>query len=96
MRILFDARGVQPQSDGLSNYIRHLLTALLRVDRDNEYVILLRPSLQAELATAGVLPRPNVQSVVCAIPFMGLPQQWAVPLLARRLPRADVSRMTTS
>jgi len=90
MRILFDARGVQGWSDGLSNYVRHILMSLLTVDRTNEYVVLLAPAFRKDLEAAGLLEHPNVHVVLTSIPFMGLAQQVRVPWLARRLPPADV------
>ena len=85
MRILFDARGVRDQSDGMSNYVRHLLAQLLRVDTENEYVVLAAPALADDLARADLLDHPNLRPVVTSIPFMGAAQQLQVPRLARRL-----------
>ena len=83
MKIVFDARGVQGWSDGLSNYVRHIVTALLKLDTANEYVVLLGPALQEHLAAAGVLERPNLRVVATDIPFMGVAQQLRIPRLIR-------------
>lgn len=90
MRILFDARAVQDRADGLSNYVRHTLTHLLRLDADNEYVILLGPALRDHLASVGLLERRNVRPVITSILFMSPYQQVSVPLLARHLPHASL------
>ena len=90
MRILFDARGIQPRCDGLSHYVRHILMNLLRLDAINEYLILMGPRLHGELEREGWLSRPNVQAVITSIPFMGIAQQIQLPRLARRLPHASL------
>ena len=84
MRIIFDARGVQRWSDGLSTYVRQTLTHVLRLDAANEYVVLLSPAFHEELAPTGVLERPNVRPVVTSIPFMGALQQLRMPWLIGR------------
>ena len=86
MRILFDARGVQDRSDGMSNYVRHILTGLIRMDTTNEYVVLLTTAFRNELEQIGLLERPNVHPLVTSIPFMGLSQQVRLPAVVRRLP----------
>jgi len=85
MRIVFDARGVQERSDGLSNYARHLLAHLLRLDETTGYVVLLGPTFHEELRRQGLLERPNTRFVVTQVPFMGLSQQLRIPWLMRRL-----------
>ena len=90
MHILFDARCIQHQSDGLSNYVRHLLGALLRFDTDNYYWVLLSPFVRDELSKAGLLEHPRLHIIVTQIPFMGPLQQIGIPLLVRRLPPMDV------
>lgn len=90
MRILFDARAVQDRCDGLGNHVRHLLTSLLRLDTENDYLILLGPAMERHLAQAKLLDRPKVRTVLTSIPFMGASQQLRVPWLVRRLPRSDV------
>jgi len=90
MRILFDARGVQDRSDGLSHYVRHLLIGLLRADPTNTYTVILGPTMRAHLERAGLLGRPNLHLIETSIPFMGLDQQFRLPLLVRRYPPADV------
>lgn len=90
MRILFDARGVQDRSDGLSHYVRHLLVGLLRVDPLNEYLVLGGPAMREYLKRAGLLARPHIRLVETPIPFMGVGQQLRLPLLIRRFPQATV------
>ena len=85
MRILFDGRGVREQSDGLGNYVRRLLTALLSIDETNEYIVLMNRTLADDLARANLLDRPNLRPVVTSTPFMGAAQQLQIPRLARRL-----------
>lgn len=90
MRIIIDARAVGGRSDGMSNYVRHLVIALLRLDQVNDYVLLLHQAFAEELTTRSLLDRSNVRPVVTAIPFMGPRQQVQVPPLLRGLPPADV------
>ena len=85
MRILFDARGVQARSDGMSNYVRAILAGLLSADRETAYTILLTPAFRSELQAAGLLERSNVRAVETSIPFMGAAQQVWMPALVRRL-----------
>ena len=86
MRILFDARGVQRHSDGMSHYVRQLLLHLLALDGPQEYVVLLREPFLRELERRGVSPRPNLHPVVTDEPFMGWRQQLGLRRLIRRLP----------
>ena len=88
MRILFDARGVREQSDGMSNYIRHLLAHLLRVDTENEYVVLAAPGFADTMRQAPWPAGRNARVIVTRAPFMGLAQQAQIPWLTRRLPSA--------
>lgn len=90
MRILFDARGVRDQSDGLSNYVRHILSALLHLDGENEYVVLVGPALMDDVARGRLPTRPNLRLVMTRCPFMGLAQQIQIPWVARRLPSATL------
>lgn len=94
LTVVFDARGVQERSDGLSHYVRNLVIHLLRLERDTRYIVLLRPSLVGELRRAGVLGRPGVIVRELGVPFMGLLQQAALPGVirrdARRAPGASV------
>lgn len=85
MRIVIDGRGVQGWSDGLSNYIRHVVVELLRLDVENEYVVLMGSALRKDLARASLLDRPNLCPVTTRIPFMGLRQHFLIPLLTHRL-----------
>ena len=41
MKIVFDARTVRPQRTGVGHYCERLLRALMEVDRENEYSVLL-------------------------------------------------------
>lgn len=86
MKILFDARAAQGWSDGMSNYVRHLLMGLLRADTDHEYVLLLHPVFRDELMATGLLDRPNIHAVTTRIPFMGGLQQFQIPSLLKRYP----------
>ena len=90
MRILFDARGVRDQSDGLSNYVRHILSALLRIDGENEYVVLVGPTLMDEFSQGRWQARPNLRLVMTRCPFMGLAQQVQIPWLVGRLAPATL------
>lgn len=90
MRILFDARAVRGQSDGLNNYVRHIVSNLIQVDAENEYVVLLGSAFHHHLSNASLLNRSNIHAVTTSIPFMGLRQQLLVPSLVRRLPPATV------
>lgn len=90
MRIVLDARAVHGQSDGMSNYIRHLVVGLLTRDEAHEYVLLLNQTFADELRGLSLLGRPGVVPVVTSIPFMGLSQQFAIPGVLRRHAPADV------
>ena len=90
MRIVFDARAVQERSDGMGHYARHLLISLLRLDANNEYVVLLNRFFRDELACRSLLDRPNVRAVLSPIPFLGPSQQVHIPRLLRQLPPADL------
>jgi len=41
MRIVFDATTLRHTANGVNNHIHHTLTTLLRIDRDNEYLVVL-------------------------------------------------------
>lgn len=89
MRIAFDARGVQRWSDGLSTYVLQTLTHLLRVDRRNEYVILMGAGVRRQLEPLGLLGGSQVYPLITEVPFMGPAQHAAISWLVRRA-RADV------
>ena len=90
MRIVLDARGVRAQSDGMSNYVRHLVVNLLKVDLTNEYIVLGNQLLQAHLAQASLLERTNLRLIISSIPFMGPAQYILIPWTVQRLPRVTL------
>lgn len=94
MRILFDATPLQTghRTRGVGTYTRDLLRALLALDRDNDYRLVVHPDT-APLAVLGTLP-PNASLVTLPCPPLGrltgfVTHQVALPaLLARQ--RADL------
>ncbi|MBI2094295.1 MAG: glycosyltransferase family 4 protein [Candidatus Omnitrophica bacterium] len=90
MRIIFDARGVREQSDGLSNYVRHVLSWLLRTDQENHYTVLASPAMRDYLRAEHLEELSNSQVVVSRCPFMGPIQQLCMPARVRWLPQADL------
>jgi glycosyltransferase involved in cell wall biosynthesis len=79
MKIVFDARVIQEQNHGIARFCRNLLDRLLRLDRENEYRVLVRfPWVQACFA-----PRASVSWVESPIPPYTLQEQWAIPRLLR-------------
>lgn len=84
IRIGVMLRGVE-EYDGAGVYIRHLMDALLHLDRHNEYVLFY--SRRDQLGRYG--HRSNVQEVVVSAPGRLMWDQVAVPFAARRA-RLDV------
>jgi alpha-1,3-rhamnosyl/mannosyltransferase len=90
MRVLFDARAWRSQTDGLSNYVHHLVAEMIRQDQTVDYVLIVNQALHEAWSREGLFAHRHVHPILSSIPFMGLEQQLRVPLLVRRLPSAAV------
>ncbi|HVH29455.1 MAG TPA: glycosyltransferase family 1 protein [Vicinamibacterales bacterium] len=78
MRIGIDARKLH--DFGIGTYIRNLLKQLARLDRETEFVVLVRP---ADVATVAALGR-NFRAVAERAPNYSLSEQIRIPLALRR------------
>ena len=88
MRVAFDATAIPDNRAGAGTYIVSLVNALARVDRDNEYVVFVKPEHAAEFEALG----PNFRLIlvpVSSTPRRLLWEQTGLPLAVRRL-KADV------
>jgi glycosyltransferase involved in cell wall biosynthesis len=78
VRIGIDARKLR--DFGIGTYIRNLLKQLARLDRETEFVVLVRP---ADVATVAALGR-NFRAVAERAPNYSLSEQIRIPLALRR------------
>jgi glycosyltransferase involved in cell wall biosynthesis len=78
VRIGIDARKLH--DFGIGTYIRNLLKQLARLDRETEFVVLVRP---ADVATVAALGR-NFRAVAERAPNYSLSEQIRIPLALRR------------
>lgn len=88
MRVAFDATAIPSNRAGAGIYIFSLVKALARVDRDNEYVVFVKPEHGEEFGTLG----PNFRLMpvsVSSTPRRLVWEQTALPSALRRL-KADV------
>ncbi len=88
LRIAFDATAIPDNRAGAGTYIVSLIQALSRTDRDNEYVVFVKPEHLSEFGPLG----PNFRLV--PVPLSSTPrrlvwEQTALPSAVRRL-KADV------
>ena len=90
MHVVFDARGIQDRSDGMSNYLRAMLRGLARQRTSDRYTVLLQAAARQQPIWAELAGSPHMTLVSTTVPFMGLAQQAAIPRLLRRLPAVDL------
>lgn len=74
MRIGVDARLMQHQPAGISNYTRHLLQALRQIDSDNEYII-----FQHRRQLEPLIKQANFQRATLYAPVHSRLEQWMLP-----------------
>lgn len=74
MRIGVDARLMQHQPAGISNYTRHLLQALQQIDSENEYII-----FQHRRQTMPLIRQANFQRATLYAPVHTRLEQWMLP-----------------
>jgi len=83
LHIVIDARHIR--DFGIGTYIRNLVRALARLDRENRYTLILRPADSGELAGLG----PNFSTAIYARPDTELIHNVTFPRFLRTL-RADL------
>lgn len=88
MRIGIDARIVHYARGGISNYVLHLLEALLPLDVDTDYYI-----LHSRKDHSPPLPGPNLYPVACWTPSHHRLERWALGVEVARL-RLDLLHTT--
>ena len=71
MRIGVDARLMQHQPAGISNYTRHLLQGLQQIDSDNEYVV-----FQHRRQPEPLIKKTNFQRATLYAPVHSRLEQW--------------------
>lgn len=81
MRIAIDARFINPENRGLSTYTRNLVFGLEKIDRKNQYFILLR---QKDYATLKFRRR-NFKKVKAEAHWYGLKEQILVPKILNKI-----------
>jgi glycosyltransferase involved in cell wall biosynthesis len=86
MRIVFDATTLRHTANGVNNHIHHTLTTLLRIDRDNEYLVVL-PSDTPERGLERLGARVTIRTIRPRVRALWI--QTALPALLREW-RADV------
>lgn len=79
MRIGVDARLMQHQPAGISNYTRHLLQGLQQIDSDNEYVV-----FQHRRQPEPLIKKTNFQRATLYAPVHSRLEQWMLPFELRR------------
>ena len=73
---------------GIGTYIRNLVTALARLDRENRYTLIIRPQDQREIAALG----PNFATAAYARQDTEIPHNvTCFPLFLRQLQSRSVS-----
>jgi len=88
MRVLIDAHLSSDRTDGIGRYLNELIPAIVEIDRENEYVLLLQSGIGPGHPLK-VLEAPNL--VKKEVPWQGLTlkQHLAIPGLIRKL-KADI------
>src|SRR5271154_2186186 len=79
LHIVIDARHIR--DFGIGTYIRNLVRALVRLDRENRYTLILRPADSGELAELG----PNFSTAIYARPDTELIHNLTFPRFLRTL-----------
>lgn len=85
MKIVIDARMYGARQGGLGRYIEQLILNLEKIDKENQYIILLRlenyPLYQPK--------NPNFQKIMVDIPWYGWKEQFFLPKIIKKL-KADL------
>ncbi len=81
MKIAIDARFYNPENRGLSCYTRHLVHGLEKLDRKNEYFILLRDKDYATLDFSA----PNFTKIRAEAHWYTVKEQFALPYLLKKI-----------
>lgn len=81
MKIAIDARFINPKNRGLSTYTRNLVFELEKIDKENEYFILLRDNDCASLK----LLNPNFKKVCAEAHWYGIKEQLLIPWILSKL-----------
>ena len=80
MKIVIDARLYGPENTGIGRYTTNLLAELQKIDRDNNYLVLLRRDYYEKLKLAE-----NWRKVMADFPHYSLKEQLVLPKLLRSL-----------
>lgn len=85
MRIVFDARLHFPAVSGMSRYIVNLLSHLLEIDSESEYIVLVNGKLLPDDAIFQLRSYKNVHFKTIRLPHMGLVNYTLMPRIIRKL-----------
>lgn len=81
MRLVLDLRIYGPKYGGLGRYNQKLLEHLISLDRENEYIILIKTEHKIDLP---ILPA-NFSAKICDCHWYSLAEQWQLPKILNRL-----------